>query len=239
MKTLYLVRHSNAASLKEKTDDFTRKLTKKGKQNAKQMAQQFADSDPSVDLIISSPATRALETARIYAKALGYNDIDILLYEQIYEQEGGAESMLKLLHAIDNSRGSAMIVGHEPLLSTFATFLRRTFKEELPENSVVHFDFNNRTWDKISKGRGVVKSFEFPNKEEVLRQRFIASLETGIADSIREQLTAHDPESAGRIEESIEKSAKKLVKDFLKKPAEKKKKKKPGKGKSKGKGKKS
>ncbi len=238
MKTLYLVRHSNAAPLKEKTDDFTRKLTKKGKQNAKKMAQQFAKDGPAVDLIISSPATRALETAQIYAKALGYDDSEILLYEHIYEQEGGAESLLKLVHSIDNSRGSAMIVGHEPLLSTFATFLRRTFTEDLPENSVVHFDFNNRTWDKISKGRGMVKSFEFPNKEAVLRQQFIASLEAGIADSIREQLTAHDPESADRIEESVQKGAQKLVKAFLKKPAEKKKKKKPAKGKGKGKSKK-
>ncbi len=238
MKTLYLVRHSNAAPLKEKTDDFTRKLTKKGKQSAKKMAHQFAATDPSVDLIISSPANRALETARIYAKALGYDDSDILLYEHIYEQEGGAESLLKLVHAIDNSRGSAMIVGHEPLLSTFATFLRRTFTEELPENSVVHFDFNNRTWDKISKGRGVVKSFEFPDKEAVLRQRFITGLETSIADGIREQLAAHDPESAGRVEESVQKSVKKLVKAFLKKPVEKKKKKRSGKDKGKAKGKK-
>ena len=70
MKTLYIVRHAKSSWDNLSIDDFDRPLNKKGLKDAPKMAKHFADTYQRPDLIISSPARRALETAENFAEKL-------------------------------------------------------------------------------------------------------------------------------------------------------------------------
>ena len=70
MKTLYLCRHAKSSWADPGMDDFDRPLNERGQRNAPFMAGLFKERGEPVDLIVSSPANRALTTAKAFASAL-------------------------------------------------------------------------------------------------------------------------------------------------------------------------
>ncbi len=72
MKRITLVRHATAVPRNPKKDDFGRSLRKKGRREAKAMGEWYKNVEEQPDVMISSPANRAIETARVFAKTLGY-----------------------------------------------------------------------------------------------------------------------------------------------------------------------
>jgi phosphohistidine phosphatase len=112
MTRLYFLRHGLAADRGEWTgDDFERPLTARGKALMVREAETIAQLDLQLDLILTSPLVRALQTARIVAEALGMQE-HLLADERLapgFDTPALAE-MLK-----ERSDLSAlMLVGHEP-----------------------------------------------------------------------------------------------------------------------------
>ena len=62
---LYLIRHGIAAERGTYGNDADRPLTDKGRQKTQKVAQSLYDSGLRLNLILTSPLTRALETAEI------------------------------------------------------------------------------------------------------------------------------------------------------------------------------
>lgn len=90
MKRLYFIRH--ALSELNKSGHFAgitdTPLTDEGRQQAKDVAQQIKDLD--IDLIVSSPLSRALETAQIIAKRINYPEDKILTNKMLIERDFGS-----------------------------------------------------------------------------------------------------------------------------------------------------
>ena len=93
MKTIVLVRHSKAVTRTVDVADYYRALKKKGKAESKEMALKFTKIGLVPGLIISSPATRAFETAKEFAKVLKYPEKNIRHEESIYFANNGNEFM--------------------------------------------------------------------------------------------------------------------------------------------------
>ena len=72
MKTLYIVRHAKAIVRGTGIPDFDRSLAERGIKDARKMSKRQAKAGAEPQLLISSPAKRAIETARIFAKRLDY-----------------------------------------------------------------------------------------------------------------------------------------------------------------------
>jgi hypothetical protein len=77
MKTLFLVRHAKSSWEYTALPDKDRPLNDRGKRDAPKMGKRLAKRDVKPDLILSSPARRALTTAEIIAKKLNYKRRDI------------------------------------------------------------------------------------------------------------------------------------------------------------------
>ena len=73
MKTLFLIRHAKSSWDDTALADKDRPLNDRGKRDAPKMGKRLADRDVNPDLILSSPAMRALTTAEIIAKKLDYS----------------------------------------------------------------------------------------------------------------------------------------------------------------------
>ena len=71
MKMIYIVRHARAHRKGIDSGDFNRKLTKEGQLDAYQIGRFLKSKNCLPDLLISSSADRAKETAEILANEIG------------------------------------------------------------------------------------------------------------------------------------------------------------------------
>ncbi len=113
-------------------------------------------------MIISSPAKRALKTARILAEEMNYPKKKISTNELIYGT--GAEELLRVIREIDNSFHNVMIVGHNPELTSLANFLATPAIENIPTCGIVCLEFSFNSWQKVTGDSAKVKFFEYPPK---------------------------------------------------------------------------
>ena len=108
MKTLYLVRHAKSSWDNPNQGDFDRPLNRRGEKAAPFMAKLMQQKSVNPDLILSSPANRALTTAEIFCETLGYPPEKIEQRIEIYE--GGLNHMLQLVQQIPDNCTTAMLL---------------------------------------------------------------------------------------------------------------------------------
>ena len=84
MLQLTLIRHAKSSWKDTTLKDFERPLNKRGRHNAPLMGRVIQDSGLSFDRMVSSPAERAITTARLIAAQLGYPEQQI---QTLDEQE--------------------------------------------------------------------------------------------------------------------------------------------------------
>src|SRR6266496_884279 len=139
MKTLFLVRHAKSSRDEPSLPDKDRPLNDRGKRDAPKMGERLAKREVTPDLILSSPAKRALETAQIIAKKLDYKLADIVVDERLYAT--GADDLLQLIHKLGAKPKSVMLFGHNPELTELAHRLSNKITH-LPTCAVAEFTFD-------------------------------------------------------------------------------------------------
>jgi phosphohistidine phosphatase len=92
-------------------DDEQRPLTKEGKEKMAREAEALASLDLGLDLIVTSPLARALQTAQIVAQRLGMEDK--LVQDERLSPGFGLQELSGIL-AAHPSVQTLMVVGHEP-----------------------------------------------------------------------------------------------------------------------------
>lgn len=117
MKQLSIVRHAHAEHLMRQTD-FERVLTEPGREEARLAAEKARSVIAVPDLILSSPAARTLETARIIADVFGIAAEAVMTDRSIYC--AGIRDLLSLLENLDPALHNVMLVGHNPDVTELA-----------------------------------------------------------------------------------------------------------------------
>lgn len=118
---IYILRHGIAVSRGTPgypNDD--RPLTEEGIEKMTEAAKGIAKFVKKFDLIVSSPLIRALDTARLTAKAVDYKD-DIVISK--YLLPGSSNNNLLDFLSKYKSKKSILLVGHEPYLGLLASGL--------------------------------------------------------------------------------------------------------------------
>ena len=144
MKIL-IVRHAPAGDRavfsKTGKSDSKRELTSKGRRKMKKAAKGLRRILPCVDLIATSPLTRAEQTARILSRAYaGARTVEIVELSP----GGSPESVLRRLQDFAKVPTLAL-VGHEPYLSALAATLLAgggDFKIDLKKGAACLIDFS-------------------------------------------------------------------------------------------------
>ncbi|MEA5618514.1 phosphohistidine phosphatase SixA [Cronbergia sp. UHCC 0137] len=119
---LYLIRHGIAEEHQPGLKDQERQLTKEGRQKTEKVAQKLIKLELNFDLILTSPLSRARQTAEILIAAK--------LSSQLEESshlapDGNIENWLKDWYYPQNypAKTQLALVGHEPCLSSWAEIL--------------------------------------------------------------------------------------------------------------------
>lgn len=119
---LYILRHADAVEhgdARFKEDE--RPLTPKGIQRTRQLAHALRQMEISFDALLSSPLTRARETAEIVRR--GLRVAGKLELTDHLTPSGSMEKLVQQLNAIRPEPKSVLLVGHEPYLSGFISLL--------------------------------------------------------------------------------------------------------------------
>jgi phosphohistidine phosphatase len=168
MRTLTLVRHSNAEDYSDLFSDFERSLTAKGKRIAHEMASSFKESNDLPGVIITSPAFRALETAIIFATEwkCSYDIINTNIglynsYTLMYIQ--------KLLSEIVPDIDNVMIIGHNPTISDIAFEFTKTYDESMAKCEIVSMAFGCNNWKDVKVEVGKIVFNSSPKKNLSLK----------------------------------------------------------------------
>lgn len=162
MKTLYLVRHAKSSWDDASLADFDRPLNKRGKKAAPFMAGMMLQKSIRPDLVISSPAHRALITAEIFCHTLGYPKEKIEERPEIYE--GGINHMLRLVQEIPDSCSTVILFGHNPTLTSFANFISGEHLGNIVTCGVARIDMKSNSWQETRLDSGKLMWYESPKK---------------------------------------------------------------------------
>lgn len=162
MKTLYLIRHAKAEDKVPGQSDFDRDLATKGKQDAQIMGKKQRIQGVEPDLILSSPAPRALNTARQFAEAMGYPEDQIQTDQKLYE--AGYEHIMERLYQLDDRYETVMLFGHNPAISEVVIEISREKGDILPTAGIAGFAFNVEHWHDIAPDNAYFWVQDFPAK---------------------------------------------------------------------------
>jgi len=162
MKRLYLVRHAKSSWKDPSLEDRERPLNKRGRRDAPEMAKRLKRRGDIPDLLVSSPAKRALKTARAMAKKFGYPKEGIVVDQALYGS--GMAGVLDAVRRVDDGFGRVMVVGHNPDLTELASTLTDYEVDHIPTCGVFCVDFDLPCWRAVSEGTGRFVFFDFPRK---------------------------------------------------------------------------
>lgn len=152
MKRVVLVRHAKSVPYGY-DDDFSRDLADRGKNDAKLVSSELNERGISPDIMIASPAKRALKTARIFAENLNYERSNIQEVDDIYDGLTTSE-FINLIHETPEDKGTAFFFGHNPGFHYFAGNLIKHFYGDMPTCSTVGIDFPVDSWKDIEARSG-------------------------------------------------------------------------------------
>lgn len=161
-KTLYLIRHAKSSSDDPSQSDFQRTLNTRGLKDSHLMAQLIKEKNIIPDLIVSSPAVRALFTAEIFADEFHYNKDKIVSDERIYE--AAMRELITVIREIKNENNTVMLFGHNPGLSNLANLLGNKFLPDFPTCAVVGIELKINSWSEVERNCGEIILFEYPKK---------------------------------------------------------------------------
>jgi len=158
-KHLYLARHGIAISGGSLIKDYDRTLAPKGISGSYRAAKQLAVNLNAPQLIISSPASRAIHTALIFARTFGCAFENIRIIKDLYDCMD--EMNLGVIKNIDNYIDSAMLVGHNPSMAYMAKHFLESQINVFPTSGVVYMEFEADSWDKVVKSKPVTQFVNF------------------------------------------------------------------------------
>lgn len=164
MKALYLIRHAKSSWDNPGLSDFDRPLNDRGQRDAPRMGKQLKEREVAPDLMLSSPAKRAITTCKEIAKILGYEKDRIKTDKRIYHAD--EEELLQVLSELSENQEVVVLVGHNPGFTNFANSLFKEHIMNIPTCGIVAGKLKIKSWKEIKAGCGKLEFFDFPKKHK-------------------------------------------------------------------------
>lgn len=164
MKKLYLVRHAKSSWEHPELRDFDRPLNERGARDAPRMGKRLKEKEVTPDLMLSSPANRALTTCKEIAKVLDYSSERIKTDKRIYHADD--EELLQVLSEQNDNNEIIMLFGHNPGFTSFANELFNENIMNIPTCGIVAGKLKIKSWKEIKPGCGKMEFFDFPKKNK-------------------------------------------------------------------------
>ena len=162
MKTFFLVRHAKSSWDNTSLRDIERPLNERGLNDAPLMAKLMKSKGVKPDLLVSSPAIRALTTAAYFKNELGVEGEDLWVRDEIYEAMSGV--IVDLVNRLPEDCETAMIFGHNPTFTNVASMFTEKYIDNIPTCGVVKIQSKANSWPEVSNQNSEVVELYFPKE---------------------------------------------------------------------------
>jgi len=154
MQSLTLFRHAKTERESDTGRDFDRRLNERGRKDAARMGREIRKLGLKFDLLLSSPASRAVETAELADLPAQYD-------ERIYD--ASMRQLLDLVRNSDASVASLLMVGHNPGFEQLASMLVGA-PVIMPTGSLAEIELAVDGWAEVERGSGTLVRFIKPKE---------------------------------------------------------------------------
>ena len=164
-RIVVMIRHAKSSWANPLQSDLERPLNDRGEHDAPMMGERLKKKGIIPDLIISSTAKRAKQTAKKIAKEVGYDADKITWYEKLYHCIPSVFE--EVIYEIDSSVKTVFIVAHNPGISEFVNQLSGTYHNDgMPTCGIVAAKFEADEWHEFVRVNKQVFLYDYPKNAE-------------------------------------------------------------------------
>jgi phosphohistidine phosphatase len=160
MKRLYIIRHAKSSWEFSELHDLERPLTPRGKRDATIMSSILRKQNAHPQIVLSSPALRAVSTARIISDEVGFDKNRIEINTALYFMD--VLDILEVIRTLGSRHDDVFIFGHNPNFSNLAHTLSPEFKEIIPTCGMVTIGSEVESWGLLEEKNCQLLSYEIP-----------------------------------------------------------------------------
>ena len=160
MKTILLIRHAKSSWDNFSINDAERSLNERGKKNATQMAKRLLKKKIAINAFLTSPATRALTTAQLFAREYGYSPENIIVIPELYM--AGHAAFIAAISSAPEEAGTIAVFSHNSGITEFANSLTEVRIDNMPTCSIFAFTADINNWQDFNHSAASFAFFDYP-----------------------------------------------------------------------------
>lgn len=161
MKTLLIVRHAKTKQAGLGEADYDRELNTRGENDAPAMAKRMQERNIKPNLFISSPAKRAKQTCKAFAKVFKTGKDKIDYKEELYNASQQAYN--NVLKNVKDKVKCVAIFGHNPGITEFADSLcEEVHIDNMQTCSVFAVEVKINSWADFAEAKKKFLFYDYP-----------------------------------------------------------------------------
>lgn len=162
-RTLFIIRHGKSSWDHHGLQDIDRPLAPRGIRNAKEMAERLVAEKVVPQLILSSPANRALNTAKIMSECWGVGPEHLQIHDSLYMAH--PSDIEQVVSGVSADIRNLAIFGHNPSFTIFANQFLKMHLENLPTAGVVIVTLESDSWSRIERTNVKGSYVDYPKRK--------------------------------------------------------------------------
>lgn len=163
LKTLVLIRHAKSSWAEPLQADYDRPLNERGRTDAPAMGERLKKLGLKPDLIVSSTAKRAAQTAKRNAEGVGYDEQKIQWVEKLYH--ASPATLEDVVAGLEDNVQTVFLVSHNNGLTHYANSLSPQFStDNIPTTGCVGCRTEIQSWSDFPAANKTVFLYEYPKK---------------------------------------------------------------------------
>jgi phosphohistidine phosphatase len=162
-RKLFIIRHGKSSWDHEGLEDIHRPLASRGIRDAGIMAERLQERGLVPQLLLTSPATRALNTALIMSGIWELAPEALQIREELYGAY--ADEVSEVLESVPGEVTGVALFGHNPTFTLFASRFLAQPLVNLPTAGVVVVTLESDGWQDIEQARITDTLVDFPKRK--------------------------------------------------------------------------
>ncbi len=171
---LILLRHAHSQQDYKPHLDFYRNLTKKGYCDICSIAENQAINLADLECIYCSHSVRTVETSFALLQNINPKNWPKTIIKEMIYTDNSLETYFKIISEVPSKFSRVLIVGHNPGLSNFISYLWPEFPGRFPTSGLVYIAASS--WKSLLKSDGIIEKFVFNDRKKELEKNYMRFL---------------------------------------------------------------
>jgi len=160
MKKLIFVRHAKSSWKDSSLGDLERPLKSRGEKDIELQADILNEIQLKPEVIISSHALRAVQTAKGFAAHLELSADQLEEKERLYH--AFYHDVQDIIKDLDDSWDVVMVIGHNPTATNFANKFSKDYIANVPTCGMLVLESKVDTWSEFSRYNTDLVHYSYP-----------------------------------------------------------------------------